>query len=68
MLRSVADLPLWFRLGVLGVVTALLIFNVVWDATHVEYEGISNGIMLAGLIAAGIGIDRLSAGRGGDKE
>ena len=68
MLRSVADLPLWFRLGVLAVVTALLIFNVVWDATHVEYEGISIGIMLAGLIAAGIGIDRLSAGRGGDKE
>lgn len=57
-----SDLPLWFRIGALLVLLALLVFNLVWDATHAEYEGAGATLMLGGVIGAAIGLDQLRKG------
>ena len=57
------DLPLWFRLTVLGLLTGLLIVHLLYDMTHLDYEGATTTLMLGGIVGASIGLDRLQITR-----
>ncbi len=59
MPNSPTGLPLWARLGILGVLTALLVYNVI-----IRGDSALSLLIAAGLIAA-IGIDQNARNKGG---
>jgi hypothetical protein len=58
------DLPLWFRLIVLGILVVLLAANILFDALT-DYEGTATSLMLGGIIGTALGFNEFVRGRGG---
>lgn len=58
--------PLWFRLGVLALLTFLLIGVIVADIVSSDYEASATALALVGVIGAGIAADQLKKGGGGE--
>lgn len=52
------DLPLWLRAGIIGLLSLTLIGNVIADIFVTDYEGLSQTLILAGLVGGGLGIER----------
>lgn len=59
-------LPLWARLGILGSLLGLLIFNVLWDALHTDYEGAGISLMLGGFVGGAIALDQNARNKDGN--
>lgn len=61
-------LPLWALLLILLPLLGLLIFNVIWDATHTDYESVSVSLMLGGIMATAVALDQNAKNKGGDDQ
>lgn len=59
-----ADYPMWFRIGVIGILVALLVVNIMIDALT-DYEGSATSLMLGGIIGTALGLNEFLRGRGG---
>lgn len=56
--------PLWFRLGLLALLTLILIGVVLADIASKDYEAQATALALIGVIGAGIAADQLKKGKG----
>lgn len=54
--------PLWFRLGLLTLLTLTLIGVLVADYRSPDFEAQTTALALIGVIGAGVGIDQLRKG------
>lgn len=58
-------LPLWALLLIVFLLLGLMIFNVIWDATHPDYESASVSLMIGGIIGSVIALDANAKNKGG---
>jgi Ca2+/H+ antiporter len=59
------DLPLKFRVLVIGALAVTLIAHIFVDAFNKSYEGASVSLMLGGVVGTALGVNEYLRGRGG---
>ena len=59
------DLPLRFRVLIIGVLAATLVVHIFVDAFNKSYEGASVSLMLGGVVGTPLGVNEYLRGRGG---
>lgn len=61
------DLPLWFRVIVIGFLVAFLAVHILIDAARTDYEGAATSLMLGGIVGTALGLNEFLRGRGGSQ-
>ena len=56
--------PTWLKNTLVIAFLLLLAFNVGYDATHRDYEGVSISLLLGSALGVVIGVDKLKGGNG----
>ncbi len=51
------ELPVWFRVAIIGMVAATMVIHIMIDAFRPDYEGLSTTLMLGGLVGTGLGLN-----------
>lgn len=59
------DLPLKFRVLVIGALAVTLIVHIFVDAFNKQYEGAATSLMLGGIVGTALGVNEYLRGRGG---
>lgn len=65
MSRDQEDLPLKFRVLMIGALGAALIVHIFVDAFRSDYDGASVSLMLGGVVGTALGVNEYLRGRGG---
>lgn len=60
-----SDLPLKFRVLIIGSLSATLIVHIFVDAFNKQYEGAATSLMLGGIVGTALGVNEYLRGRGG---
>lgn len=59
------DLPLKFRVIIIGSLALTLIVHIFVDAFNTHYEGAATSLMLGGIVGTALGVNEYLRGRGG---
>lgn len=51
-----SDLPLWFRVGTLGVLVVTFVTHLAVDVAAKDYDGGSQSLLLGGIIGTALGV------------
>lgn len=65
MPEPTSDLPLKFRILLIGSLSVTLIVHIFVDAFNKQYEGAATSLMLGGIVGTALGVNEYLRGRGG---